>query len=220
MLDVSLQVLAKYPECSTRSIQSTHSVPIDCSDKGHTNHQNTVGAFEIIEQEKSLGTVFDTILVSCASGSTLGGMVAGFRLAEKISCNAQPTNSASDFTKRRLIGVQAMTQTREEITGLVLDIAIRTGSLIGLEPGDITGDELEIDGRFNAGQYGRLDEKTSDAIKELARLEGIVTDPVYSGKALAAMLYRVRADEFPTSQRILFVHTGGQSAMSAYPDMK
>lgn len=208
--------------CSIESVPVpiTEDVLTYCYCKNHADHRMCPGAFEVIAQEKELGIIFDTILVSCASGSTLGGMVAGFRLAEKTSRNAQPSQTASEPIKRRLIGIQAMTQEKEEITQSVLEIAIKAGSLIGLEPGDITGEEFEIDGRFNAGQYGRLDQKTSDAIKELATLEGIVTDPVYTGKALAAMLHRVRSDEFTTSQRILFVHTGGQSALSAYPELK
>ena len=141
-------------------------------------------------------------------------MVAGFKLAEKLGYETNKTG------KRRIIGIQATTQAPEEITKLVLEYAVNTGSLLGLSSGDITSEDFEIDSRFNAGQYGKLDVKTSDAIKELARLEGILTDPVYTGKALAAMLHRLRAGELSQSQQILFVHTGGQTAISAYPELK
>jgi 1-aminocyclopropane-1-carboxylate deaminase len=161
-----------------------------------------------------MDTRFDTIIVTCASGSTLGGMVAGFKLAEKLGFEANRSE------RRRVIGIQAMTQTKEEVTKLILDCATRTGNLLGLASGEISSDDFEIDGRFNAGQYGKLDVQTIDAMKELARLEGILTDPVYTGKAFTAMLHKLRAGEFIHSQQILFVHTGGQAAISAYPELK
>ena len=184
------------------------------------NHTILAGAFELIHQEKEQGFVFDTIIVSCASGSTLGGMIAGFKLAEKLSTITISPDAQPKLKNRRLIGIQAMTQPKEEITQLVLDIARQTATLLDIRPDDITGDEFEVDDRFNAGQYGRLDDKTTQAIKTLASLEGILTDPVYTGKALAGMLHMAKEGELRKSQNVLFVHTGGAPAMSAYPELK
>lgn len=168
--------------------------------------------FELLKQEEELGVTFDTIIVPTASGSTLAGIIAGFKLAQK---NDYVTND-----KRRVIGIQAMTQSREEITKLLLRIAHETGQKLGLDDDEITANDFEVDANFNAGRYGVLDAKTSEGIKELARLEGILTDPVYTGKALAGMLHKARAGEFSGSKNVLFCHTGGQSALSAYPSLK
>ncbi|KAF2101767.1 1-aminocyclopropane-1-carboxylate deaminase [Rhizodiscina lignyota] len=165
-------------------------------------------AFELVEQEKSLGVRFDTIVTSVASGSTLGGMVAGFKLAQKTSADSSP---------RRLIEIQAMTQSLEEIGDLLLSIAQTAAEKIGLKLDDITKDDFEAVGSFHAGAYGRLDDQTSEGIKEFARLEGILTDPVYTGKAITGLLHLAREGEFRGSKNVLFCHTGGQVALSAYP---
>lgn len=168
--------------------------------------------FELLEQEKALGINFDTIVVPTASGSTLAGMVAGFKLAKKAGLES--------ISNRRFIGIQAMTQSKEEITKLLSGIVHTTGSKIGLEEDNYGANDFEVDSSFNAGRYGKLDARTGEAIKELAKLEGILADPVYTGKALTGLLHKARAGEFAGSKHVLFCHTGGQAALSAYPSLK
>ena len=87
-----------------------------------------------------------------------------------------------------------------------------------MSPDDITQDDFEIDSGFLGPRYGTLDEPTSEAIRELARVEGILLDPVYTGKAFAGLLDFARKGAF-SGQNVLFCHTGGQPAMSAYPQL-
>jgi 1-aminocyclopropane-1-carboxylate deaminase len=162
-------------------------------------------AYEVHEQEKELGVTFDAILVSTASGSTLGGMAAGFKLLRH----------ATD--RKRLIGIQATSCDLKETSRVVLASAKNTAKLIGLQEDDMTEEDFELDGRFNGGAYGHLDEETKDAIKLLANTEGILTDPVYTGKAVAGLLGLAREGAFGSAQNILFIHTGGTPALSAYP---
>jgi 1-aminocyclopropane-1-carboxylate deaminase len=77
-----------------------------------------------------------------------------------------------------------------------------------------------IDERWNAGSYGVVDDKTEAAIKFVARLEGILTDPVYTDKAVAGLIGKARLGELESSQNVLFVHTGGVLSLSAYPDLR
>ena len=162
-------------------------------------------AFEVLEQEKDLGVVFDSVVVATGSGSTIGGMVAGFKLAEKVG---------KLTSKKRLIGFSVAG--REAVNDLVLRIARNAAEKIGVDPETITEDDYEINHSFLGKAYGQLDERTADAIKELARTEGILTDPVYTGKTLAGLLHMAREGGFPKGN-ILFCHTGGQAALSAYP---
>ncbi|KAL1718616.1 tryptophan synthase beta subunit-like PLP-dependent enzyme [Schizophyllum commune] len=175
-------------------------------------------AFELAEQEAALGVHFDTIFVATASGSTAGGMLAGLRLVAKLRKERSP---GVEVPRRRLVSVFAEPDEKGELQRLVSDIARDTGSLIGLtEDGPYPDVELIIEERFHAGAYGRMDVQTRDAIKLLATLEGIVTDPVYTGKALAGMLGRAKSGELAGLKNVLFVHTGGQTSCSAYPSLR
>ncbi|EEU33538.1 uncharacterized protein NECHADRAFT_73296 [Fusarium vanettenii 77-13-4] len=167
-------------------------------------------AFELLEQELILGVTFDVIAVAAGSGSTLGGMVAGFKLAQKVG---------RQTSVKRLIGFSIFNPSEEETTELVLGIAKATASKIGLSPDEITRDDFEVNSSYLGGAYGHLDELTSYGIKELARLEGILTDPVYTGKAFTGMLHTARSGEF-SGKKVLFCHTGGQAALSAYPQLR
>ena len=60
------------------------------------------------------------------------------------------------------------------------------------------------------------DEKTLDAIRLCARLEGMITDPVYEGKSMAALIDLVRDGRIAPGSRVLYAHLGGQPALNAY----
>ena len=69
---------------------------------------------------------------------------------------------------------------------------------------------------WHAGTYGIPDEKTLDAIRLCARLEGVITDPVYEGKSMAALIDLVRDGRIEPGSRVLYAHLGGQPALNAY----
>jgi 1-aminocyclopropane-1-carboxylate deaminase len=79
---------------------------------------------------------------------------------------------------------------------------------------------VEVDLRWNAGSYGIVDASTQTAIKLMASLEGILTDPVYKGKALNGLIQKSRLGEFDGRENVLFVHTGGVLALSVYPNLR
>jgi len=160
-------------------------------------------AFEVAEQEKQLGVFFDTVVVCTVTGSTQAGMVAGFRRLEQ---DGAPV--------RRVLGVDGSAkpaQTHEQTTR----IAASTARLIGVER-ELTGDDVELDERYHAGIYGIPDEQTLDAMKLAARTEGMITDPVYEGKSMAAVIDLVGRKEIDPSSNVLFAHLGGQPALNGY----
>ncbi|NVH76563.1 aminocyclopropane-1-carboxylate deaminase/D-cysteine desulfhydrase family protein, partial [Paraburkholderia sp. JPY432] len=65
-------------------------------------------------------------------------------------------------------------------------------------------------------EYGLPNDGTLEAIRLCARLEGMLTDPVYEGKSMHGMIDKVRNGEFPAGSRVLYAHLGGVPALSAY----
>jgi 1-aminocyclopropane-1-carboxylate deaminase len=97
----------------------------------------------------------------------------------------------------------------------VLRIAQRTATAIGVER-ELTAADVELDDRYHAGIYGIPDETTVAAMKLAARTEGMVTDPVYEGKSMAATIDLVGRREIDPASTVLYAHLGGQPALNGY----
>jgi 1-aminocyclopropane-1-carboxylate deaminase len=126
-------------------------------------------------------------------------MVAGFA--------AQPE-------RRRVLGIDGsatVEQTREQI----VRIARQTAEKVGLGR-ELAEDEVVLLDEWHAGTYGIPDEKTIEAIRLCARLEGVLTDPVYEGKSMAALVDLVRDGRIEPGSRVLYAHLGGQPALNGY----
>lgn len=156
-------------------------------------------AFEVAEQEKALGVFFDTIIVCTVTGSTQAGMIAGF---------------AVDGSERRVLGIDA-SATLEKTRAQVTRIATQTAEKVGLGR-PLRDEEIYVVDGYHAGVYGKPDEQTLDAIRTCARLEGVLTDPVYEGKSMAGLIDLVDSGEIPAGSKVLYAHLGGQPALSAY----
>ncbi|TDQ00428.1 1-aminocyclopropane-1-carboxylate deaminase [Labedaea rhizosphaerae] len=160
-------------------------------------------AFEVAEQEKALGVVFDTVVVCTVTGSTHAGMIAGFAaLAEETG------------VPRRVIGIDA-SATIEKTREQVARIARRTAELIDLGR-DIRDDEIELLDGWAGDRYGIPVDSTMAAMETGARLEAMITDPVYEGKSLAGLIDLVTSGEIPKDATVLYAHLGGQQALNAY----
>ena len=84
---------------------------------------------------------------------------------------------------------------------------------------DIAADEILCDDSMLAPGYGLPGEATVEAIKYLARREGILLDPTYSGKAFAVLLQMLRLGDFGANDNVIFLHTGGTASLFAYPEL-
>jgi len=156
-------------------------------------------ADEVAEQERELGVFFDTIVVCAVTGSTHAGMIAGF------AAQSQP---------RRVLGIDG-SATVEQTRAQIARIARQTADAIGLGR-ELRDDEVILLDEWHAGTYGIPDERTIDAIRLCARLEGMLTDPVYEGKSMAALIDLVSSGRIEPGSRVLYAHLGGQPALNAY----
>jgi 1-aminocyclopropane-1-carboxylate deaminase len=156
-------------------------------------------AREVEAQETELRVFFDTIIVCSVTGSTQAGMVAGF---------------ADRGRERRIIGIDASAKPAET-RAQVARIARFTAKAIGIGR-DLRDDEIILDDRYHAGTYGIPDESTLSAMRLAARLEAMITDPVYEGKSMAGLIDLVARGEIDRSSNVLYAHLGGQPALNAY----
>ena len=156
-------------------------------------------AEEVREQEAELGFRFDYIVVCTVTGSTHAGMVVGF---------------AQDGRARNVIGIDASC-TPEQTHAQVLDIAQKTAALVGLGQ-DIVADDVVLKTEYAYPVYGVPSAETNTAIRLCARMEGMMTDPVYEGKSMQGMIDLVRQGFFPSGSNVLYAHLGGVPAINAY----
>jgi 1-aminocyclopropane-1-carboxylate deaminase len=176
-----------------------YAIPAGASDHPLGGHGFARWAYEVAEQERELGVFFDTIVVCSVTGSTQAGMIAGFAGQER---------------PRKVLGIDGsatVQQTWEQIAR----IARRTAEAIGVSR-ELRDDEIVLLDEWHAGTYGIPDAKTIDAIRLCARLEGMLTDPVYEGKSMAALIDLVCEGRIEPGSRVLYAHLGGQPALNAY----
>ncbi|MDO5502076.1 MAG: 1-aminocyclopropane-1-carboxylate deaminase [Actinomycetia bacterium] len=163
-------------------------------------------AFEVAEQEKSLGVFFDTIIVCTVTGSTHAGMIAGFAALEQLT-----------GTRRRVIGIDA-SATLEQTRDQVARIARHTAELIEVGR-DLADDEITVLEGWAGDRYGIPVGSTIEAIRTSGELEAMIIDPVYEGKSMAGLIDLVKDREIPADSTVLYAHLGGQPALNAYSEI-
>ncbi len=156
-------------------------------------------AEEVRAQEAELGFRFDYVVVCTVTGSTHAGMLVGF---------------AADGRARNVIGIDA-SGTPDKTRAQVLDIARRTAELVELGR-PIEDDDLVLKEDYAYPLYGVPSDETNAAIRLAARLEGMMTDPVYEGKSMQGMIDLVRTGFFPAGSKVLYAHLGGVPAINGY----
>jgi 1-aminocyclopropane-1-carboxylate deaminase len=176
-----------------------YAIPAGASDHPLGGHGFARWAYEVEEQERELGVFFDTIVVCSVTGSTQAGMIAGFAGQER---------------PRKILGIDG-SATVEQTWEQVARIARRTAEAIGLGR-ELADDEIVLLDGWHAGTYGIPDERTLEAIRLCARLEGVLTDPVYEGKSMAALIDLVQSGRIEPGSNVLYAHLGGQPALNAY----
>jgi 1-aminocyclopropane-1-carboxylate deaminase len=156
-------------------------------------------AREIHRQEQEHKVFFDHVIVCSVTGSTQAGMIVGF---------------AAQDRPRKVIGIDASAKP-EETRAQILKIARNTAEIVELGR-EITGDDVILEDAYAGERYGVPTPATLEAIKLAARLEGMITDPVYEGKSLAGLIDLIRRRAIPEAAKVLYVHLGGAPALSAY----
>ncbi len=148
-------------------------------------------------QERDLH--FDRVIFASSSGGTQAGLVVG---AKACGYRGQVLGISVDKTGGHL---------RETVAALLQPTAAYLGRDLDLGPGDV-----QINDDFLGGGYAVLTAAEREAVRLVARREGILLDPVYTGKAMAGLLGLIRRGEIDPGETVLFWHTGGIPALFAY----
>ncbi|AZR71994.1 D-cysteine desulfhydrase [Anoxybacter fermentans] len=151
-------------------------------------------AKEIIEQSKVMGVEFDWVVHPIGSGGTQAGLIAGKKL---FGGNFKVYGIAAD---------------NEDFEPEIKKIGEEIGKLLDLEL-TISPEEIFLNYDYFGPTYGVPSEAAIEAMKLLARTEGIIVGPVYTGKALAGLIDLIHKGKFKENEKILFVHTGGAPAI-------
>lgn len=159
-------------------------------------------ALECMSQANREGIVIDHIVHATGSAGTQAGLVVGLK--------------ASNANIPLLgIGVNAPKVEQEE---KVYKLAVETAEFVGA-PGVVARVDVIANCDYVGEGYGIPTEGMNEAVMLLARLEGLLFDPVYSGKGLAGMIDLIGKGFFSDSRNIVFVHTGGSAGLFGYSDL-
>ncbi len=160
-----------------------------------------LGALAFYEAAQEVPRDFDWIVSASSSGSTQTGLTYAFHgsatRVKGIACDPEP-----------------------ELVHEFVELAAGLDGLLGRSPGrgalGLTAADFDYDLRFVGPGYGVPSAESFGAIRDLARTEGILLDPIYTGKAFAGLLETIRLGE--VGGRVLFWHTGGAPSLFCLPE--
>lgn len=193
--------------------QIIRSIADDLSSRGErpyiipTGGSNAIGAIgyvdaadEFLQQAGRLDLATDEIVHATGSAGTQAGLVVGLLSLE---------------SRIPVLGV-SVGKPREQLEPIVLELAQQTADRIGWTK-RVPPEAVRVDSRFVGEGYGLPTPAMIGAIKLVARLEGILLDPVYTGKAMAGLIDRIRNGQYRTARNIVFWHTGGSAGLFGQP---
>ncbi|PSR22470.1 MAG: D-cysteine desulfhydrase [Sulfobacillus acidophilus] len=155
-------------------------------------------AQEILEQAFDMGVSFDAVVCASGSGGTHSGLLTGFR------------GHHADIP---VYGINVKNPTDVQ-TALIAELAEEACALLDVPP--VQKDAIRCLDQYVGPGYSLPTAGMVEAVDLLAKSEGILLDPVYTGKAMAGLLGLVREGAFSSHENVLFLHTGGSPALYAY----
>lgn len=156
-------------------------------------------AMELLGQANTAGLRIDQVVHGTGSAGTQAGLVAGF-------------SGSNSLIPVLGIGVRVP---REQQEANVFRLAERTCEKLGI-PGAVKREDVVANCDYVGEGYGIPAASTLEAIELFAKYEGILLDPVYSGKGAAGLIDLVRKGHFKKGENIVFLHTGGSQALFGY----
>lgn len=156
---------------------------------------------ELKDQQAAAGLRFDRIVFASSSGGTHAGLVAGARLAGFDG---------------EVLGI-SIDEDRETLRARVAAVATETAQLAG-RPHAYSAGDIAVNADYLGQGYGILGAPERDAIRRFAQTEGLLLDPVYTGRAAAGLLDLIRRGVIGRAETVLFWHTGGTPALFAYAE--
>ena len=161
---------------------------------------NGIGTFgyincfkEILDQEKELGITFDTIVTAVGSGGTFAGLYLGNKLTE---------------SNKKIVGINVC-DSAEYFKDKVCSILEEVKTYIPDRKFEITKDDMHIINGYVGDGYALSRPEELEFICDFAEAEGIILDPVYTGKTMRGLYTELKKGTFKDSKNILFIHTGG-----------
>jgi D-cysteine desulfhydrase len=154
---------------------------------------------ELVEQLAEQYLNVDFIVFASSSGGTQAGLVLG---------------GAAHGFRGRVLGI-SVDRPADELKVQVAALATATATHLGLGTVSVT-DAVEVNDDYIGEGYGILNDGDREAIRLMAQLEGILLDPVYTGRAMGGLIDLIRWGAFTRRQTVLFWHTGGTPALFAY----
>jgi L-cysteate sulfo-lyase len=172
---------------------------------GGSNETGALGyvnaAFELTHQANERSLQIDHLVHATGSAGTQAGLVVGM----------QAMNSGIPVYG---VSVRAPKPKQEEN---VFGLAQRTLDFLGLNQDLVAREDVVANSDYVGEGYGLPTDSMIEAVKMLASLEGILLDPVYSGKGFAGLIDLVRKGHFRKGENVVFLHTGGSVSLFAYP---
>lgn len=159
-------------------------------------------AAELLRQIEQDALSIDAIVLASGSANTHAGLLFGLRaLGSPIQVYGQCVRRNASLQFRR-----------------VLD---KTNALASMLERDVcvAAEDIQVDDSMLYPGYGQLNPQVEEAIMLTARSEGVLLDPTYTGKAMAALIAMLRGNKWNTSQAVIFLHTGGAPALFGYPEL-
>jgi D-cysteine desulfhydrase family pyridoxal phosphate-dependent enzyme len=154
---------------------------------------------ELCDQSGERSLAFDHVVLASSSAGTQAGLIVGAR--------------ACGFAGR-VLGI-SVDLSAEALSERVAAVACATADLLGLHQ-YISAAEVQVDDSYVAGGYGVVSELERSAMRTLARSDGILLDPVYTGRAFGGLLDLIQRGVFRREERVMFWHTGGTAGLFGY----
>ncbi|GHE98589.1 D-cysteine desulfhydrase [Thalassotalea profundi] len=197
-----------------KSIDYTKALMSELSEQGKTPYLIPVGgsneigslgyvqcAGEIITQIQTQSITLDHIVLASGSAGTQAGLLAGLILAD------------IDIP---VLGICVSRSASEQVT-LVTELLEKTLTLLGLDK-NLAKKRVFANGDYYGKGYGIPNKEMIEAVNLCAQNEGLILDPVYTGKGMAGLIDLCRQNKFMQDSNILFIHTGGSQGVFAYQE--
>jgi L-cysteate sulfo-lyase len=158
-------------------------------------------ALELTHQINDMGLNATHLVLATGSSGTHAGLIAGLKIL----------NSPLKVVG---FGVRAPKEKQEQ---MVYDLACKTASMLGYQD-VVKREDVFADCNYVGEGYGLPTQPMVEAVKMLAQTEGLLFDPVYTGKGLSGLIDWVRRGRFTKDDTVIFLHTGGSAALFGYPE--
>jgi len=193
-------------------LDTLNSLADEFREKGHNPYVIPAGAStpltvpgyalameELVNQFNTLGENFDSIVCACGTGGTQAGLILGAKLLD---------------VEAKILGVNVFAS-KDDASRQIVQLVNGSAKLLDFDL-SVAAEEVTVFDEYIKEGYGVLNKAVTEALKLVAKTEGIFLDPVYTGKAMAALIDLIKKGYFKEDDNVVFFHTGGLPALFLY----